>query len=164
MQASSIQDRSSGFYLQELRRHRGCTAFLAIVAFGLAFDAVRRDVVQRTVLYAFAIGLAVLIIDWTPRRKPRLVDPVPVRAPKVEIALLCANTLVAFAFLWLRFWAGFQPDSACVRLLFFGVGLGALFNVFLFPVLLGLGTGHQRSACARTASVLRYWSLSSSAH
>src|ERR1043166_8412590 len=97
-EAGSVQERSSGSYLLELRRHRGCAAFLVIVGFGLAFDAVRRDVVEWTALYALAIGLAVLVIDRTPGRKPRSVDPVPVRAPEAEIGLLCANTLVAFAF------------------------------------------------------------------
>jgi membrane protease YdiL (CAAX protease family) len=95
-------------------------------------------VVGGTALYAAAVGLAVLIIDAAIGRWSRPPAALPIRARGSELALLGANAVGAFAFLWARFVSGFLMGSISTRLLFFA-GLGALFNVFLFPAFLGFG-------------------------
>jgi hypothetical protein len=121
-----------------LRRHPACAAFLATVATVLAWDGLRREVVGRAALYVAAVGLAVLIIDSAVGRWPHPPAALPIRARGRELALLGGNAVGAFGFLWARFVSGFLPGSIGTRVLFFA-GLGALFNVFLFPALLGLG-------------------------
>jgi hypothetical protein len=123
-------------YLRSLNRHRGAAAFLSLVVGTLVLDGIRRGVAGRTALYLTTIGLAALAVDLV---APRRDAPLPVRTPGTDLLQVILNSAVAFAFLWIHFVAGVQPSAAGWSPLFFVLGLGALFNVFLFILFLARG-------------------------
>jgi membrane protease YdiL (CAAX protease family) len=125
-------------YLLCLKRHPLCGTFLIALAGALALDAVRRDVIWRTLLYCGAVGVCVLILDFVVARASPANRPLPVRSPVTELLIAAINAIVAFAFLWTQFVAGYRPESGLGRLILGVVGVGSVFWIPLAIMLVAL--------------------------
>jgi hypothetical protein len=134
-----VQDHRDTPNRSLILRHPICAAAIAMLLLGLIADGLRRDVVGKTVLYLTTVGLSILILQLANRSSGENGEPVRVYAPITELLLFSVNAIVAFGFLWAHFILDLQPASIASRLLFFGIGLGALFNVFLMIGLTALG-------------------------
>jgi hypothetical protein len=123
-------------YLAKLRRHPGCAAFLLTLTIALAADALRRNMLGRTIVYCVAVALSVLAIDAVLSQWPVNVQPIPVRSPLLETAVAAIIIAVGFGCLSALFIAQYRPSSTLGRFLFVAIGLGSAFGATLAIFLL----------------------------